>query len=339
MVDWQSPAEIAKDAAVFDKFMHALLGLYIWEFFTSLSFDLQYLTGKRKFRWPLVFYFGNRYALLGAMIGIAIALNVAGPVNCQALYTFNQVCGNVAIGMASINLSIRTMAVWSQKWYIVGPLIAIILGHWSLLLHGILLKAVYIPGEGCVITSTSNTVLAGTFIYSMAFDFVVLTLTATKMAFPVGGRSKLFNMIFQDGLIYFIVAFLANLLATIFILLNLNPVMSVIVNVPAAIASTIVATRIVRRLSNFTSQGAEMFSSTQGSTLAFRSGATTRQAGTVSFKKSQTDGVHLQMDTFTVGDRSGGSFMEYDAAGKVVKSGHLDPEAQVISEEFKRPPY
>lgn len=29
----------------------------------------------------------------------------------------------------------------------------------------------------------------------------------------------------------------------------------------------------------------------------------------------------------------------YDAAGNVMKGGELDPEAQVISQEFKRPPY
>lgn len=34
-------------------------------------------------------------------------------------------------------------------------------------------------------------------------------------------------------------SFLANLLATIFMLLNLNAVMSIIANVPAAIASTV----------------------------------------------------------------------------------------------------
>ena len=28
------------------------------------------------------------------------------------------------------------MAVWSQKWFIVVPLVALILGHWSLLMHG-----------------------------------------------------------------------------------------------------------------------------------------------------------------------------------------------------------
>lgn len=42
-------------------------------------------------------------------------------------------------------------------------------------------------------------------------------------------------------------------------LLDLNPVMSIIANVPAAIASTIVACRVVRRLTNYTARGPEVF--------------------------------------------------------------------------------
>lgn len=75
-----------------------------------------------------VFYFANRYFLLFALIGMyvsahlpksmrcslvrsyhrAVALNVTKEVNCQALYTYNQVFGNASIGLASINLSLRT---------------------------------------------------------------------------------------------------------------------------------------------------------------------------------------------------------------------------------------
>ena len=115
----------------------------------------------------------------------------------------------------------------------------------------------------------------------MAFDLFVLILTGYKLAFPISSgrassRSTLVKMIFGDGLIFFIVAFLANMIATvshsidltisttsylfqIFMLLNLNAVMSIIFNVPAAIASTIVALRAVRRLTNFTSKGPEIF--------------------------------------------------------------------------------
>ncbi|OCH85025.1 hypothetical protein OBBRIDRAFT_344570 [Obba rivulosa] len=343
MVDWSSPAEIAKDGEAFDRFMHTLLGLYIWEFITSLEFDWDYISGKRKFRWPLVFYFANRYFLLFALIGIATALNVTSPVDCQALYTYNQVFGNASIGLASINLSLRTIAVWSQSWWITIPLVCVILGHWSLLLHGILLKAAWIDGQGCVITSTDNKLLAATFIYSMCFDFTVLMLTAWGLAFPMGRRdaSRIVNLIFKDGLIFFIIAFLANLLAVIFMLLNLNAVMSIIANVPAAVASTIVAGRVVRRLANYTSSGPEVFGSTQASTLAFSRGGRSRgpAISTIDNYKKQ-EGVHVQMETFAAATDavpSDPSFVQYDVNGKVVQDA-FDVEATPV-DEFKRPEY
>ena len=85
------------------------------------------------------------------------------------------------------------------------------------ILAGILLTAEWIPGSGCAITKTNNTLLAATFIYSMCFDFTVLVLTAVKLVIPTkrSERSKLVKLIFGDGLIYFVVAFLANLIATV----------------------------------------------------------------------------------------------------------------------------
>lgn len=117
------------------------------------------------------------------------------------------------------------MAVWSRAWYIVWPLVVVILGHFSLLLHGelhpssfeqriltnicctgVLLKAAWIPGTGCAIIQTDNKLLAATFIYGMTFDFCILLLTAFKLLYPKTGRSKLVNLIFNDGLIFFVIA-------------------------------------------------------------------------------------------------------------------------------------
>lgn len=42
------------------------------------------------------------------------------------------------------------------------------------------------------------------------------------------------------------------------------------------------------------------------------------------------------MDTYASPDRLAS---EYDASGKIVKDDEFDPEAQIISNEFKRPPY
>ncbi|KAJ3868929.1 hypothetical protein EV359DRAFT_70283 [Lentinula novae-zelandiae] len=347
MPDWNSPAEISKDGGKLlyggfgNRVLIARLFVYRWEWFTSLDFDWDYIRGKRQFRWPLIFYFLNRYCLLFALIGIEI--------NCQALYTFNQCVGNAAIGLASINFSLRTMAVWTQKWYIVVPLILLILGQWSLLLHGILLKATYSPTEGCVIVETDSRLLLAGFTYTMCFDFVVLSLTAWKLVInapssKVMGRSRLVVLIFGDGLIYFIIAFLSNLLATIFMLLDLNPVMSIIANVPSAIGSTIVACRAVRRLALFTSSGPEMFASTQASTLAFRSNTKSTMRPPRLNTTLKSEGVHVQMETFE-SPSSGGTYTDpvYDAMGKIIDqvspAEEYDLEAQDIRNEFKRPPY
>lgn len=41
----------------------------------------------------------------------------------------------------------------------------------------------------------------------MAFDFLVLCLAGWKLAYPAGERSKLIKLIFGDGLIYFVIAY------------------------------------------------------------------------------------------------------------------------------------
>ncbi|KAJ7209898.1 hypothetical protein B0H12DRAFT_1157692 [Mycena haematopus] len=302
MPDWTSQAEVVIDSGVFIKLNHALLGLYAWEWFISLPFDWEVATGRKAFRWPLIFYFANRYLLLGAMAGIAVALDSATEINCQAIYTFNQFAGDAAVGLASINLSLRTLAIWAQNKWIRLMLICIILGHWALILQGVLLKAHWEPTlNTCVLTVSNNRILAATFTYSMVFDLLVFLLNAYKLGMKRRSASKLSKMIFKDGLIYFFVAFFFNLVATVFMFLDLNEIMVIMFNVPAAVASTIVATRAVRRLTNFTIQGPEMYAPSSSSSGQFRSHSGNRGLSTNARGGARgltQSGVHVQMETF-----------------------------------------
>ncbi|KXN86499.1 hypothetical protein AN958_09971 [Leucoagaricus sp. SymC.cos] len=314
MPDWSSPQELLKEGGIMIKLMHALLGLYAYEWFLSLDFEFDLVRGKKKFRWPLIFYFANRYLLLFALIGmcvnffVIIAFDTTTEIDCQAIFTFNQIAGDAAVGLASISLSIRTIAVWAQNRYIIGFLILVILGHWSLILQGIQLKASWVPGTGCIITETHNRILAAIFIYSMCFDLIVLLLNTYKLAGirsgseGMLGKSRLAKLIFTDGLIYFILAFVANLIATVFMVLNMNQIMSVIFNVPAAVCSTIVACRAVRRLTSFTQGGADVYTSSHSVGHHFKGPSASlaaRGIGSRTSPKTGTNGVHVQMETFT----------------------------------------
>ena len=127
------------------------------------------------------------------------------------------------------------MAIWSQNRYIVGGLVLVILGHWSIILQGhgtsfpckldfhsdglialfigVQAEAIWIAGVGCQITETHNKSSAAIFIYSMCFDFIVLFLAVYKLIGITSspsresmGRGRLTHMIFTDGLIFFILA-------------------------------------------------------------------------------------------------------------------------------------
>ncbi len=100
------------------------------------------------------------------------------------------------------------IAVWSQSIYITVGITIIILGHWGLLLHGLIMHAEWVDGVGCVVSQTDNKGLTALFIYTMTFDFIVMCLTAWKLAVSSqSNQSRLVRLIFRDGLVYFFMAY------------------------------------------------------------------------------------------------------------------------------------
>ncbi|EEB94724.1 hypothetical protein MPER_06416, partial [Moniliophthora perniciosa FA553] len=211
-IDWKSSAALSRDAVAFAKFMHVLFGLYVWEWFGSIDFDWELLRGKRRFRWPLIFYLLGRYSLL-----IALAATVASPqsnevipVDCTSLYLLIQIMGGMSIALASDNLAIRTIALWRGYKYVIFSIIAMMLAHWGLVLRiSVLISASWVDGQGCVIVNNMAGLIRVTYGYTMGFDFAILCISAYKLGTAPGKRSELVQLLYYDGLIYFIIAFLA----------------------------------------------------------------------------------------------------------------------------------
>lgn len=265
MVNWSDPAEIARDADAFNKMIFALFGLYFWEICTTFLFDWSIITGRRPFKWPLIFYFLTRYSLFWALLGLMITITVTSEVNCQALYVFCQWAGNTAIAGASTCLMIRTIAIWERKLFVTIPLVALSLGQWGLLYHGIVtVRASWLPEVGaCVVTGTKPLFLNLLYFYTMSLDLIVLILTVLGLMI-VNARSSIGALLFRDGIVYFAVAFSANMVPAVLNVLNLNPAMNVIAAVPAATVSAIAACRAVVRLLETRTQEVYVHSSQTG---------------------------------------------------------------------------
>ncbi|KAJ7584007.1 hypothetical protein C8J56DRAFT_1054529 [Mycena floridula] len=238
MTDWTSPETVAQENVSFIKFIHCIMGVFAWEWLISLDFDLLFLLGQRKLKWPLFFYFYGRYASLGSLIGLLIIMDSGHPVHCQAAYISIGILGNTAICVATINLSIRTMVVWAYDTRIMATLIVLILGHFAVitlnLFHGQVDRIA--TGNGCLVTGLDPKLNAAMFIYTSGIDLIVMCLMAFKV-FRYR-QDKISTLLFTDGLIYFLVVFFVNVVAVIFSLLNLNPLMSVIADTPARMFAT-----------------------------------------------------------------------------------------------------
>ncbi|KAL0066145.1 hypothetical protein AAF712_006769 [Marasmius tenuissimus] len=244
-IDWHSAHMMTRNADSFSKLLHAFVGLYLWEWFNSLDFEYKLITGRHKFKWPLgddqVFYFLNRYALLGVCIGFMVFLDTKIEAsNCEAMYIFIQAMGSLSMGLACVNLAIRTIAIWKNDRHVVVVLTVIILGHWALILRDIpIVRAKWDGDQGCIFIDNEHNLVTGMYVYAMGIDFIVMCLMAYKTGIQLNNRTRLIKILVVDGVLYFIIAFLVNLMGVVFSALNLNPIMSVIGVVPATMISTV----------------------------------------------------------------------------------------------------
>ncbi|KAI9001230.1 hypothetical protein BD414DRAFT_452439 [Trametes punicea] len=251
MVSWLSPEEIAKDKTAYVNILFAFFGLYVWEVFQTSDFEWAILQRRRKLRWHwVIFLFICRYCLIFSLAALMASFTVKKPINCHALFTFISWAGNMSLLCASTTLMFRTIALWERKLTIVIPLAFLCLAHWALLWRGMfIISAEYdAASAACIVTATKRLFLSITFWATMGFN-LVLTVVHVIGLMQRDHGATFWQMLFEDGLIFYLVAFSCNALPAILSVVNLNSIMNVIASVPAAVLTTMAACRSVTRLS------------------------------------------------------------------------------------------
>ncbi|KAL0067345.1 hypothetical protein AAF712_005573 [Marasmius tenuissimus] len=215
------------------------------------------------------------------------------------------------------------MAVWKHNLYVVVGVSFILLGYWGVLLRDIVIfGARWEDDVGCIITIAETNYVMGVFIYAMVVDFIILCLMGSKTGIRMDNRTRLINILFIDGLMYFILAFAVSLTAVvsfafsehagsmfefelgadpgpidlfqIFSVLNLNPVLSLAGWVPSVLVTSIAACRAVRHLSNFAERDGNYpsMSRIRPSALSFRVSVPQRTQ-----TRQAAEASHLELDT------------------------------------------
>ncbi|KAI9508997.1 hypothetical protein F5148DRAFT_819662 [Russula earlei] len=257
MVNFQDPAVIVKDFIALINFWHVVKGLFVWEFFTNLDYEWSIIRGRRPFRWTIWIYSVARISTLAAVFISFVTLDVTAPINCQVWVTFEVIFSYLGIAAASLLIVIRVVAVWNRNKIVVVIAAGLWLADFIVILIGIArLRAVWFPPERtCVVINTH--INTPNILFTLVIDilFILIMLVGLfDMRRTEGGTFGIGRLLWNQGVIWLLLATIAEVPPTIFILLNLNGPLNLLFQLPGLVTVSIAATRMYRSLTDFVSR-------------------------------------------------------------------------------------
>jgi len=237
------------------KLWHTVDGLYIWEFITTLDYEWSVIQGRRPYRWTIWIHSLTRVAALLAVIVNMIGFDAASPINCQAWVTSEVLFAYIAVAGASLLIVLRTIAIWNRDKIVSLIAMCIWWTNIGFLIHStVKLRSSWVPvANTCSVLNTDSSKYNITI--SLSTDVILFTAMLVGLfRLRLGaGTLGLGRLLWTQGVIWCLLATMAQLPAAVFIFLNLNPPFNLMFQTPAMVALIIAATRIYRSLTDFCS--------------------------------------------------------------------------------------
>ncbi|KAF8496114.1 hypothetical protein F5888DRAFT_1804260 [Russula emetica] len=195
-------------------FWHMINGIYVWEYVTTLGFELDVIRGRRSYRWTIWIYSLARTALLISITLNLVDLNVTTPVDCQALITLQVAISYVSLLSASLLVTIRIIAIWNKNKFAVGIAVITWVTNVSVVIQGVArLRATWEPTvQTCIILNSDElkptlviTVIADTISLVTMLVGVFRLLAENSAAFGLG------RLLWKQGIIWLLIATAAGI--------------------------------------------------------------------------------------------------------------------------------
>ncbi|KAH9974583.1 hypothetical protein BGW80DRAFT_1559611 [Lactifluus volemus] len=267
MINFQDPNVIVQEMceyarAALVKLWHAFDGIFLWEFFTTLDFEWSVIRGNRPYRWTIWLYSLTRIATLMAVILDIVGFDVYTPINCQLWIIFELIFSYFALACASLLLMLRvtSFAIWKRNKIILALATTVWITNVAFFIEGVVrMRSVWIPEERSCRLSNSDTAKLNA-ISTLATDTMLLLMMLAgllHLRLQGGGMLSLGDFLWKQGLIWFLLAAVAEVPPTVFLILNLNDALNAMFQIPALIVLVIAATRMYRSLIDFSSEMAD----------------------------------------------------------------------------------
>ncbi|KAL9934962.1 hypothetical protein V8E36_006038 [Tilletia maclaganii] len=241
MPNWQDPIEIKKDTAVNEILIWISLGFAVREQMSTSAFDWTIISGRRPRRWPQLVYFLVKLSYWSCLCCILLYQFSGRELDCATLFTAMEALSGLVTIFASSLLALRTICVIQDHNARKVVALSLILFEAGLCAAGgrnlsgfRLLRAG--PDRGHPESATPN----------------------RCMLQQLSDSSSIGEMLFHQGMIYFVVTAASNLLAASVAFAQLNGAMSLMFTVPVMTVSAIASTRLYVQLAEGASRGAVM---------------------------------------------------------------------------------
>ncbi|KAN0116418.1 hypothetical protein V8E52_006037 [Russula decolorans] len=236
------------------KFWHAMSGLYIWEYFTTLDYEWRVIRGRLPYRWTIWIYAVARFAGLVSVILCLVTMDVTTPINCQLWALFTVLFLSLASIAASLLIVLRTIAIWNRNKVVVTLTIIVWGTTVGIHLHTIALVHVVWYSTQLACGPVKNNSNALGFIATIIANMVLLLIILAgllDMRRGGGGAFGLTRLIWKQGIIWLVLGSAFVVPQLVFTTLHLNDQLHGLFQGSSQIIMIIATTRMHRSLVNF----------------------------------------------------------------------------------------
>ncbi|KAL9934956.1 hypothetical protein V8E36_006032 [Tilletia maclaganii] len=269
MPNWQDPIEIKKDIAVNEILIWISLGFAVREQMSTSAFDWTIMSGRRPRRWPQLVYFLVKLSYWSCLCCVLLYQFSGRELDCATLFTAMEALSGLVTIFASSLLALRTICVIQDHNARKVVALSLILFEAGLCAAWFFCagrtKSVWLPtaeswarpwAPGICYAESLHAPTTIRFIVTFFFDFYIFALTTYGLAKMNATGTRVGEMLFHQGMIYFVVTAASNLLAASIAFAQLNSAMSLMFIVPVMTVSAIASTRLYVQLAEGTSRGA-----------------------------------------------------------------------------------
>ncbi|KAH9054898.1 hypothetical protein EDB87DRAFT_1567925, partial [Lactarius vividus] len=196
------------------KLVHVFGGIYIWEWVSTVQFEWEVFTGRRRFRWSFVAYELCRTLCLASIITIIAGFNLTHHFNCEAWFRALLVFSYFGIAFSSLLILLRGVAIWGRSLTVLVFTASVWLCNIGTATYSVRQgSVVWVPAiNACLITQTAR------FRWGITVNFITDVILLTVMFAGVLNKRNttgLWKVLYIQGLSWIFVAALSEILPAV----------------------------------------------------------------------------------------------------------------------------